>query len=112
MLSPCGVLFRDQVYRLRQPPTRGGDRINQHAGNNLDTGFRSLDRLLGEAVGLLLAPIEPHRHIKYISPRPLIIFQGKHDEFMPLSLAQELFNRAGEPKEPIWLETEHMLPWK
>ncbi len=90
----------------------GGGRINKLVGNNLDTGFRPLDRLLGEAVGLLLAPIEPHRHIKYISPRPLIMIQGKHDEFMPPHLAQELFNRAGEPKELIWLETEHMMPWK
>lgn len=90
----------------------GGGRINQLVGNNLDTGFRPLDRLLGEAVGLLLAPIEPHRHIKHISPRPLIMIQGKHDELMPPHLAQELFNRAGEPKELIWLETEHMMPWK
>lgn len=90
----------------------GGGRINKLVGHNLETGFRPLDRLLGEAVGLLLAPIEPHRHIKYISPRPLIMIQGKHDEFMPSTLAQELFNRAGEPKEIIWLETEHMMPWK
>ncbi|MCI0698721.1 alpha/beta hydrolase [candidate division KSB1 bacterium] len=90
----------------------GGGRINKLVGHNLDSGFRPFDRLLGEAVGLLLAPIEPHRHIKYISPRPLIMIQGKHDEFMPPSLAQELFARAGEPKELIWLETEHMMPWK
>jgi hypothetical protein len=38
--------------------------------------------------------------------------KGKHDEFMPPHLAQELFHRAGEPKELIWLETEHMMPWK
>ncbi len=90
----------------------GGGRINKLVGHNLDTDFRPLDRLLGEIVGLLLAPIEPHRHIRFISPRPLIMIQGKHDEFMPPRLAQELFNRAGEPKELIWLETEHMMPWK
>jgi fermentation-respiration switch protein FrsA (DUF1100 family) len=90
----------------------GGGRINKLVGHNLDTGFRPLDRLLGEAVGLLLAPIEPHRHIKYISPRPLVMIQGKQDEFMPPPLAQELFNRADKPKELIWLETEHMMPWK
>lgn len=90
----------------------GGGRINKLVGHNLDTGFRPLDGLLGEGVGLLLAPLEPHRHIKYISPRPLIMIQGQHDEFMPPHLAQELFNRAGQPKEIIWLETEHMMPWK
>lgn len=90
----------------------GGGRINQLVGNNLDTGFRPFDRLLGEAAGLLLAPIEPHRYIRSISPRPLIMIQGHQDEFMPPALAQELFDRAGAPKEVIWLETEHMMPWR
>jgi len=31
---------------------------------------------------------------------------------MPPPLAQELFELADEPKEIIWLETEHMMPWK
>lgn len=90
----------------------GGGRIDKLVGHNIDTGFGPLNRILGGAIGLLLAPIEPHRHIKYISPRPLVMIQGRFDEFMPPQLAQELFNRAGEPKEIIWLETEHMMPWK
>jgi fermentation-respiration switch protein FrsA (DUF1100 family) len=90
----------------------GGGRINKLVGQNLDTGFGPLDSFLGDAVGLLLAPIEPHRHVAYISPRPFVMIQGKYDEFMPPHLAQELFDRAGEPKELIWLETEHMMPWK
>jgi hypothetical protein len=40
------------------------------------------------------------------------MIQGKHDELMPPHLAQELFDLAHEPKEIIWLETEHMMPWK
>jgi fermentation-respiration switch protein FrsA (DUF1100 family) len=90
----------------------GGGRIDKLVGHNLETGLRPLNNLLGEIAGFMLAPIEPHRHIKYISPRPLVMIQGKYDEFMPPQLAQELFDRAGDPKELLWLETEHMMPWK
>ncbi len=105
------VMHLDRRYKVAAF-LYGGGRINQLVGNNLDTGFRPLDRLLGAAAGLLLAPIEPHRYIKSISPRPLIMIQGRHDEFMPPALAQELFARAGEPKEIIWLETAHLMPWR
>jgi dienelactone hydrolase len=90
----------------------GGGRLGELIANNLDTGFVFLDRALGAMAGHLLASIEPLRHIKHISPRPLIMIQGKYDEFMPPHLAQELFELADEPKEIIWLETEHMMPWK
>jgi dienelactone hydrolase len=90
----------------------GGGRLGELIAHNLDTGYGFLDRALGAAAGHLLAPIEPLRHVRHISPRPLVMIQGKYDEFMPPHLAQELFDLAGEPKEIIWLETEHMMPWK
>lgn len=90
----------------------GGCRLDKLITHNLDTGSGLLDRALGAVAGHLLASIEPLRHVKHISPRPLIMIQGKYDEYMPPALAQELFDRAGEPKEIIWLETEHMMPWK
>ena len=105
------VMHLDSRYKVAAI-LYGGGRLDELIANNLDTGSGLLDRAFGAVAGHLLAPIEPLRHIKAISPRPLIMIQGRYDEFMPPHLAQELFDLAGEPKEIIWLETEHMMPWK
>jgi len=105
------VMHLDRRYKVAAM-LYGGGRLDELIARNLDTGLRPLDDVLGELAGLLLAPLEPHRHIRHISPRPLIMIQGKFDEFMPPSLAKELFENAREPKELIWLETKHMMPWK
>jgi dienelactone hydrolase len=90
----------------------GGGRINKLISHNLDTGVGLINRIGGEAAGVLLSPLEPHRHIRYVSPRPFVMIQGKYDELMPPRFAQELFDRASAPKEIIWLETAHIMPWK
>lgn len=105
------VMHLDERYKVGAI-LYGGGRLNELIAHNLNTGSGMLDRLLGTVAGYLLAPIEPLRHIVHISPRPLVMIQGKYDEFMPPVLAQELFDRALEPKDIIWLETEHMMPWK
>ncbi len=105
------VMRMDQRYKVAAI-LYGGGRLGELIGNNLDTGFRPLNHTLGAIAGSLLTPIEPLRHIKAIAPRQLIMIQGKYDELMPPHLAQELFDLADEPKEIIWLETEHMMPWK
>ena len=105
------VMRMDQRYKVAAI-LYGGGRLGELIGNNLDTGFTPLNRVLGSMAGSLLAPIEPLRHVKAIAPRQLIMIQGEHDELMPPRLAQELFDFAHEPKEIIWLETEHIMPWK
>ncbi len=44
---------------------------------------------------------EPIKHIKEISPRPILIIHGENDTMTPISNAHRLFNSAGEPKE-LW----------
>jgi len=105
------IMSLDQRYKVAAI-LYGGGRLDELIGHNLNTGFSFVDRAAGAIAGNLLAPIEPLRHIKATSPRPLIMIEGRYDEFMPPHLAQELFDHAEEPKDLIWLETEHMMPWK
>jgi dienelactone hydrolase len=56
----------------------------------------------------LLAPADPERHIGGISPRPLLMFAGTRDSMVPPASAQALYTAAGEPKEIVWLESEHI----
>jgi predicted esterase len=70
--------------------------------------------LMGEAVGLLggllLRPLEPLRYIEEVSPCPLIMINGSHDELIPRRNAEQLYNAAHEPKKIIWLESRHVNP--
>ena len=41
----------------------------------------------------------PAASVAAVSPLPLLLIQGDQDEVVPLHHAQQLFERAGEPKE-------------
>jgi dienelactone hydrolase len=59
---------------------------------------------------LLLRPIEPLRYAEDISPTPLIMINGTHDEQIPSANAQLLYEKAREPKNILWLESRHVHP--
>lgn len=67
-------------------------------------------KFLGWLVASLLAPVEPLKYVEYISPRPLLMINGQHDESIGEISAKLLFEKAREPKELIWLETKHAKP--
>jgi acetyl esterase/lipase len=46
-----------------------------------------------------LLSIDPDHYISDISPRPIIMIHGDNDTVVPLALAQNSFNKAGEPKK-------------
>ncbi len=68
--------------------------------------------LVSESVGLLggmlLHPLEPLRYINEVSPTPLIMINGVHDEQIPKENVQLLYDKAKEPKKIIWLESRHV----
>lgn len=67
-------------------------------------------KLLGWFVAGLLAPVEPLKYVDRISPRPLLMINGKNDQSIFGESAELLFEKAKEPKEIIWLETRHAKP--
>ena len=62
---------------------------------------------LGSAI---LAPFEPSKYIRHLFPRPLLMINGKGDSFFPPKSATKLFETAGEPKEMIWHQSDHVMP--
>lgn len=64
--------------------------------------------LLREAACFFLAPADPLRHVDEIAPRPLLFQHGRGDRWVPAECAQELFDAAGEPKEFIWYDSDHI----
>ena len=61
-------------------------------------------RKINEIVG----PIDPVNWVARISPRPLLMINGKDDPIVPRECTERLFAAAKEPKEILWLEGGHM----
>ena len=42
-----------------------------------------------------------------VAPRPLLVIHGTTDVLLPPRYAQEVYDRAGEPKQLHWVETSN-----
>lgn len=60
--------------------------------------------------GAILAAFEPTKYVAHLTPRPLLMISGRGDSFFPPKSARILFDRAREPKEQIWHESDHVAP--
>ena len=106
---PC-IMANDRRPAVAAMVYGGGD-LRSLIGYNVE---RHEGRAAGVAVGmlsgLLLRPIEPLRFAPLISPKPLIMINGTHDEQVPRYNAELLFAAAREPKKQVWLESKHVNP--
>jgi hypothetical protein len=66
---------------------------------------RGLDLSQGAFQGLLI-----EKWIAGISPRPLLMLNGKEDRIVPAEGAEALYEAAKEPKEILWYDSGHILP--
>jgi len=56
-----------------------------------------------------ISKVEPRDHIYKISPRPLLYLAAAVDAISgPIEKQESVFERAGEPKEWVRLEDEHI----
>lgn len=87
------------------------------AGGNLRLLFNSLaaKKKLGPAHRLtkrlavrFFAPADPILHIAGIAPRPVLFQNCTADSLIPVASAKALHKAAGEPKEVLWYEAEHI----
>jgi len=90
----------------------GGGDLEQLLFHNLRSENWILRRLFSRLGALILAPVEPLEYVERISPRPLLMINGRQDERIPLNSVQALFQKAGPPKQLIWLEGDHVYPSK
>ncbi len=79
---------------------------------NLRGDIRSgiLRWLASRILGALTSPFEPSAYIGRVSPRPLLMVNGRNDEKMPPPCVELLYRRAGEPKEIVWIGSSHVEP--
>ncbi len=53
---------------------------------------------------------DPSLYVARISPRPVIMVNGRDDRQMPVQAVRALYTAASEPKTIIWLTTGHLSP--
>lgn len=66
--------------------------------------------LTEESVSQLMDPVDPLHFIGRISPRPLLMQNGKKDTIVIPECSQRLFEAAKDPKEIDWYESNHDIP--
>ncbi|MFA6450824.1 MAG: prolyl oligopeptidase family serine peptidase [bacterium] len=58
----------------------------------------------------ILKPVDPVEYVGHISPRPVLMINGKKDEIFPYEAMEALHNAANEPKAVQWYNCGHILP--
>lgn len=66
--------------------------------------------LAGHSLAWLLTPLDPERYAPGIAPRPFLMLNGSEDSLVPRSSVLALYAAAREPKELIWVKSEHVQP--
>ncbi len=59
-------------------------------------------------VAYMTAPSDPIKYVGKIAPRPVLFQNGTHDQLIPFAAAKALMNAAGEPKESIVYDSDHV----
>lgn len=66
--------------------------------------------LVAAGLWLFFNDLEPERTVAAVSPRPLLLVNGEHDEFVSRAAALRLRAAARPPVEQVWLASEHLQP--
>lgn len=77
---------------------------------NLELNPRFLRPVMGWLVMQVYGEFEPTKFVARITPRPVVMVNGRGDPQMPREAVQALYDAARDPKMLIWLETGHLLP--
>lgn len=89
--------------------TYGGGNIRKlFSSEEMKKELGSWHWLVREVAAFTMAPIDPVRHVRAISPRPILIQNGDHDCLIPNESAQALHDAAHEPKTVVWYDTDHI----
>jgi dienelactone hydrolase len=86
----------------------GGAGLRDLVATNLPRGNAFTRRLVGTLFAARLREFEPARHVPRISPTPLLLINGIHDELIPRHTAARLGQAARPPTKHVWLEDGHV----
>jgi dienelactone hydrolase len=68
-------------------------------------------RTAARVLAFLFRDLEPARHVRHVSPRPLLLINGLHDDWVPRESAERLREAARQPVRHVWVRHGHLMPW-
>ena len=103
LVAPAAMVADERFSRLVL--VQGGAGVGQIAAANTQRLKLPMSPATAATVAeWLFKPLEPRRYAARITPRSLMMVNAKDDAWMPAQAAQELYDRAAEPKRLLWLE--------
>lgn len=88
----------------------GGGKIEKLVATNLPFKIPVFNNCVGRLAKTIMYPLEPMHFIQYIAPRPLLVVGGESDAQFPRDCATALYDKAGEPKDLVWFQSDHPDP--
>jgi len=88
----------------------GGAPMGRMASHNFTTLPSWLRPAVGWLVDVLMAPLEPLKHLPDVGNRPVLYLASTKDEQIPLECVHAVRDAITGPKTLIMLETQHVNP--
>jgi len=113
-MAGCSVMAYDPRLKAGVLTLCGGDFQKMARDSSLRQTLPRFSwiKLAAPVAASLLRPFDPILHIARIAPRPLLFQNLLNDEMIPRSSVEELYNRAGQPKQILWYDSPHNHPAK
>jgi fermentation-respiration switch protein FrsA (DUF1100 family) len=91
-----------------KPAAMTGDEPFEYYGTSRSWSPGWVNRYTTESIENLMSfNAVPYAH--HVAPTPLLIIHGKNDKYCLPKFAQEVYDKAGEPKEIMWLDAPNHI---
>ena len=91
-----------------KPAAMTGDEPFEYYGTSRSWSPWWVNRYTTESIENLMSfNAVPYAH--HVAPTPLLIIHGKNDKYCLPKFAQEVYDKAGEPKEVMWIDVPNHI---
>ncbi len=91
-----------------KPAAMTGDEPFEYYGTSRSWSPGWINRYTTESIENLMSfNVVPLTH--HVAPTPLLIIHGKNDKYCLPKIAQEVYDKAGEPKEIMWVDAPNHI---
>ena len=102
------VQYIPAVATQNKPAAMMGDEPFEYYGTSRSWSPGWVNRYTTESIENLMSFSAVH-HARHVAPTPLLIIHGKNDKFCLPKFAQEVYDKAGEPKEIMWVDAPNHI---
>jgi fermentation-respiration switch protein FrsA (DUF1100 family) len=106
-LAACALplAWAHEAPQRGSAPPPSWEKLKAAYGYTVPAAFK-----VAEEARMPLESASPSNYVGHISPRPLLMINGKQDTTVPEAAARRLHDAAKEPKQVIWADAGHGLP--